>query len=84
MPKYAQYQQDALEVIRARLDPAHPGFTGSGPLVDALREAGPYLSSWVLPLVDLLLEGQRTGDTALLEQLRRDAARVRSSTNEAS
>jgi hypothetical protein len=64
MPKLTQYQRDAIDLMRARLDPSHPGFTGAECVRDALScappydNAGLYIRSWVLPLLDLIENGE--------------------------
>ena len=65
MPKLTNYQRDAIAVLRARLDPSHPGFTAVAGVRAALEyepgglhdNAGLYIQSWVLPLLDLIENG---------------------------
>jgi len=52
--KLTTYQTDALLVLRARLDPTHPGFNASDDIADALNVARYYLDSWVFPYLDVI------------------------------
>lgn len=78
MPKLTDYQRDALLMLRARLDPTHPGFSASEEVRKALAPDGIdngvalYIRSWVLPLLDVVA-GE---DDWYREAVGRDAARV--------
>jgi hypothetical protein len=51
-------QRDALELLRVRLDPTSPAFRGSDEVREALEQARLYVNSWVLPLIDLAMNGE--------------------------
>lgn len=70
-----KHQLDALLVLRARLDVRHPGYRGNAAVTAALgNAAGPYIDTWVLPLLDII-DGQ--GDQCDLDDVERDANHVR-------
>ena len=70
-----KHQLDALLVLRARLDVRHPGYAGSDEITAARGDdAGSYIDTWVLPLLDII-EGQ--GDQCDLDDVERDANQVR-------
>jgi hypothetical protein len=77
MPKLAQYQKDALDVLRARLNVLDPGFRGSHVVREGLTNAGTYIDSYVLPLLDLLEHGPATWGSVMLHGLQGDAEFVR-------
>lgn len=58
MKNHTKTQQRALELLKARLDPSSSYFTASDDVKAALKSIGPYLDTWVLPLVDYLLAGE--------------------------
>ncbi len=71
----AQWQRDACDVIRARLDPREPGHAASEEITAAF--AGParlYLETWVFPLLDALASGKP--EHWQRDAIKRDAARV--------
>jgi hypothetical protein len=73
--KLAQYQQDALDLLRARLDPDDPGHAASAEVTQHLREMDVYLDSWVLSLIDVIAGkqdyyGQRDGIAAEARHVR--------------
>ena len=80
MPKLTNYQRNAIAVLRARLDPSHPGFNGAKCVRDALKceppydNAGLYIRSWVLPLLDLIEHGPSYNGEA--DYVAHDAARA--------
>lgn len=54
-----QTQNQALLLLRARLDPKHPMFAGSDEIAAALGGASkPYFDTHVLPLLDYLISGR--------------------------
>lgn len=56
---HTQAQRKALLLLRARLDPNHPMFAGSEAVKAALHgEAKPYFDTYVLPVLDYLLNGE--------------------------
>lgn len=58
MAKLNKFQQNCVDVLRARLNPAHPGFRGSVEVRAALEgPAGLYFYSWVRPLVEAIEHG---------------------------
>lgn len=53
-------QQQAIELLRARLDPKHPMFAGSEQVAAALTgDAKVYFDTWVVPVLDFLLNGEQ-------------------------
>jgi hypothetical protein len=74
MAKITQYQQDAIDVLRARLDVNHPFFCATAEVARALKDARIYIDSWVLPLLDVIEGGSFYGHR---EYVARDAASAR-------
>lgn len=62
----------ALELVRLRLDPAHPDFSGSPEIRAALSDdkLRRYLETWVLPYVDAA-RSPETVDRNTREDIRR-------------
>ncbi len=86
MKNHTQTQTQALELLRARLDPAHPMFSGSTEVAAALHgPARPYFDTWVLPLVDFLLNGEayygHAADIRRMHSTRAAAAAARAAYN---
>lgn len=58
MNSLSEQQSQALQILRARIDPEHPGFAGSEQVKESL--SGPhmrlYIESWLLPLIDAVEE----------------------------
>lgn len=64
----------AAEVLRARLNVSDAGFAASDKVRRALETIQPYLDTWVLPVVNSLVNEQWCGQR---RQIRADAAEVR-------
>jgi hypothetical protein len=58
MANLTQYQRQALELVRARIDHRHPGFTGDETIGAALESMRLYLDSWVYPLLECAMNGE--------------------------
>jgi len=56
MSKLMQYQRDALEVLRARLDPRDAAFRGTEDIRAKLLAIGPYLDD-TIQLLEVIAEG---------------------------
>lgn len=52
-------QRNAIELLRARMDPKHPMFSGDDRVVAALHgDAKLYFDTYVIPVLDFLLKGE--------------------------
>jgi len=78
MSKLAQYQQDALLVLRTRLNPHDPCNTASDEIKAHLRAIEPWLSTWVLVPVDTIDSNRGYEHQWMREATARDADRIRS------
>jgi hypothetical protein len=65
-------QTMALSIVRSRIDPADPMFSASDDVEAGLNAMRPYLDSWVWPLLDYVLKGERYCGQA--DEIRRDYA----------
>lgn len=74
-------QTMAIELVRSRVDPAHPMFSADDAVAAGLTAMRPFLDSWVWPLLDYVLTGETyCGQAAYIRQdyaSRRAAARAR-------
>lgn len=68
MTSLANYQKAALETLRTRLNPEDPANTATDEVKAHLRAIGPWLSAWVMPLVDTIDSTRGTN-----QYLRREA-----------
>jgi hypothetical protein len=69
-----QQQAAALLVIRARLDPSHPGFSASDEVRAHLEGCRGYLEAWVLSYIDFLEGSSWHGRAA---HIKAEADRIR-------
>ena len=54
-----QTEQAALKLLQIRMDPKNPGYGASDCVTQALTgEAKCYFDSWVLPVLQFLVEGE--------------------------
>jgi hypothetical protein len=59
MANLTQYQRQCLELVRAKIDPRHPGFTGDEKVSAAFESARIYLDAWVYPLLECAMNGEQ-------------------------
>ena len=69
----SQYVDNALLVLRQRLDTEHPAYDTSPEVRAALTSIRNYLHTWVLPVIEVAA-GRNTD---MREYVNRDAAHVR-------
>lgn len=76
MPFTSKTQQQAIELLRSKLDPKDPMFMGSDVVVAALTgDAKVYFDTYVLPVLDYLLKGEQFYGQA--DYIRRDHAQIK-------
>jgi len=68
-----QYVDNALLVLRARLDTEHPAFDTSPEVHAALASIRDYMCTWVLPVISVAAGH----DAEMREHVNRDAFEVR-------
>lgn len=73
MAKLTRAQREALELVRMRIDPKHPLFSGSAKVAALLGDDNlrAYLSTWVIPYVEFCLTG---GDSFMRREVSQDYA----------
>lgn len=75
--KLPRYQQDALLVLRTRLDPRNPANTSTAEIKAHLTAIQPWLDSWVLPAVNAMASGNAYSERWIREAVTSWAAQIR-------
>lgn len=77
MSKLTQYQEDALLVLRTRLNPHDPCNTASDEVKAHLRAIVPWLDTWVVPHLDTIDSSASSAQRWLREKTEDEARHIR-------